>query len=172
MISRIEIMVIRWAQMPGPSSHTEENGQINHCYVFFLCFLCSHLAIVWAAPFDVSPVFVFLAPLDAGLEKVMLTLTFPEHWDGDGKIHFLVINFLSLGTSATTLMKRGSRLLLSISFRVSLTFWICMTSVSVVCWIVWHDLSSPFSLEVRICLRLVPCPLAHSCAIFLFYLGN
>ena len=82
-------------------------------------------------------------------------------WDGDGNIHFLVINFLSLGTSATTLMKRGSRLLLSISFGVSLTFWICMTSVSVVCWIVWHDLSSPFSLEVRICLRLVPCPLSN-----------
>ena len=80
MIKRIEIMVIRWAQMPGPSSHTEEDDQIGHCCNY--CVMFSFFVVcfpVWAAPFDVSPVFVFLAPLDAGLEKVMLTLTFPEH---------------------------------------------------------------------------------------------
>ena len=39
--------------------------------------LPSVCCFVWFWPFDVSPVFVFLAPRDAGLEKVMLTFTFP-----------------------------------------------------------------------------------------------
>ena len=28
IISRMEMMVIRWAQMPGPSSHTEHKGKV------------------------------------------------------------------------------------------------------------------------------------------------
>ena len=41
--------------------------------VYFVCLFCK----VLLAPFDVSPVLVFLAPRDAGLENVMAGFTFP-----------------------------------------------------------------------------------------------
>ena len=41
---------------------------------FDVSFVCLFVSL---APFDVSPLFGFLAPLDAGLENVMFTFTFP-----------------------------------------------------------------------------------------------
>ena len=100
MMSRMEIMVMRCAQMPGPSSHTEKVIAVSsriHFWKVLNNFFCqtlgtkfTHNNLPWLAkdggfcplaPFEVSPLFGFLAPRDAGLENVMLTFTFPAYID-------------------------------------------------------------------------------------------
>ena len=142
------------------------------------------------APFDVSPVFVFLAPRDAGLENVMFTFTFPALispqctfwynlvlfgtiWCFLVKFGLLYYFFENVALTFTiheliflwiVLYSEGPCLMCCISwsfnemghpnvkfiiplliFRVFPTFRICVTSVRVVRWIVWHGLSISLS---------------------------
>ena len=107
--------------------------------------LPSVCCFVWFWPFDVSPVFVFLAPRDAGLEKVMLTFTFPALITvtvgaKSTRSDFLCIFALVAGNEIwRPIIKLSDHRWTLLLFQVEeSTFWICMTPVCVIRGIVWH----------------------------------